>query len=435
LHWVDWSTVRPHPRFFKDLSSFASVIRLTVVKCRFRRAEELRAIANGLPNLKTLSLSLVTVASAPPTADVTRKSPSISNSLLEKIHLFGSISVRQAYSIGSDDVQRLHQSVLDTLASYSTVTSLQLDANQFLSFPQCQHFICAFPKLQAIHMMRDPTWGSSGLPVGASLLESHAKISAWDIMHLHLSSMSAKFTAQFLEPFASLFCKLVTLSIALKDQPTTSMLSAVRMLLQESGSTLQQLEWRCKAGTTGLPPDSPGPFAIPGPLTYNVNLTQLNVTFDVYPPASMSSFSSSLLTFFSQIESRCLRGMDIRVHVRRLPLPHMDTGTQSATAKLATDFHAALSRGVFAGLTAGSVRVSFVLSTGMEDLPVGTVLSLGATIESSLVPCFTPWLCRGVVVFQLPDGTTIEDNPRDELARSPSAITHTIEDTDSDHTS
>ncbi|KAH9911760.1 uncharacterized protein B0H18DRAFT_1128177 [Fomitopsis serialis] len=435
LHGIDWSTVRPHPRFFKDLSGFASVIRLTLVKCRFRRPEELRAIANGLPNLKFFSLSLITVASAPPAADVIRKSPSISNLVLDKIQLFGSASAPQAYSVGSDDVQRLHQSVLDALASYSTVTSLQLDADQFLSFPQCQRFIRAFPRLQAIHMMRDPTWGPSSLPVDAGLLDSQTKPCAWDIMQLRMSSVSAKFTAQFLEAFASVFCRVVTLSIALKDEPTTSLLSVVRMLLRESGSTLHQVEWRCKVGMTGLPPNSPDPFAIPGPLTYNVNLTQLHVSFNVYPPASMSSFSLSLLAFFSQIESQCLQGIDIRVYVKRLPLPLMNTDTQSATAKFVTDFHAALSRGVFAGLPAGSVRVGFVLSTETDILPVGTVLSLVATIESSLVPCFTPWLCRGVVAIQLPDGTTIEDNPRDEVARSPPTTVHTIEDTDSDHAS
>ncbi|KAH9920360.1 uncharacterized protein B0H18DRAFT_596998 [Fomitopsis serialis] len=129
----------------------------------------------------------------------------------------------------------------------------------------------------------------------------------------------------------------------------------------------------------------------------------------------------TLLTLFSQTESPRLE----HAHIGFSSYHSIDSTTHMLAdiAETVSAFRAVLSRAVFAELPPAAVTVSVRIVAAShwdEDDPLSlasidvTLRASSATTESFIVPLFRPWLARGVVVLELPDGSCISECPPQE---------------------
>ncbi|KAH9914924.1 uncharacterized protein B0H18DRAFT_113896 [Fomitopsis serialis] len=406
---LDWTSTRPHLSFFTHLSYFSSVTCLSLRRCRLRRADEIWMITRALPGLEVLRLRSIAVESAALDSTSPPRSPIAVNQKLREIQLRDYAGCE--CPLGMCDGQHLSPSLLDVLPFYSTVDTISLRCTGFLSASDFQSFVYAFPALRNMHIDGDllpedlepPTTPADTVALATGVNAGNS----WAFVRL--SQVSSAFAFVFFELFAQQCCKLEELRIDLLEPPSSTMSQTISQILRVSGPALGQFEWN-HPGWIGAFLPHHVPHRLPPSLTDNTSLGVLTMDFISTSALNMIWAYGSLLSLFAQIGSTHLQS----VHVYFLTFHGIDDSACAITVEAIAAFHAALSRNVFARLSYAAVTISFRVSIGSNQEHASnsvaeTLHTSSATVKSFLIHLFSPWLARGVMTLELPDGSRIQD--------------------------
>lgn len=240
---LDWAALaRPHISFFDYLTSYSSVTKVCFDNCTFRRVEDLRAIADALPNLDSLMLSRIMVRLA---SDATHLPPRAPTAQL-RVRRLTLPHGAERYRFSTDEsCPSLPAILLHQLTSYSTVVRLHVDTTQFCSFSQLQHFLRAFPALRKIVLSCDPAWKLPDASLDTVLLPTTGSADVWPLLGLH--AMSGTIVLQFLRLFMERYRRYQAHHIMVRGAISSTLLSTVEEMVCHSGPMLRKFSldiWR-----------------------------------------------------------------------------------------------------------------------------------------------------------------------------------------------
>jgi len=232
-----------------------------------------------------------------------------------------------------------------------------------------------------------------------------------------LASVSSAFAALFFKLFAKQCRELRALRILLVDAPEPEFQAAIDKVLHQSGAVLRRFVCEYKhREQLGITPS----------LVYNTALEYLDVTFIVASLLRTPWIYKTLLSLFTQPRSPCLKQMSVKFWLREpgvdsdaRPGVYLDTDMKTASSDIAI-FHAAICHEIFSNLPPGRVTLEFtyrhphspsVATRPFDAEPTPCELSMSRAIQSFVVPLFIPWLSRGVMRIELPDGSLVVDPP------------------------
>ncbi|KAH9830645.1 uncharacterized protein C8Q71DRAFT_361912 [Rhodofomes roseus] len=156
LGGIDWTTTGPHDAFYECLPSYSEIMFLTISNCSFRTQRELRRLINGLPSLKKLTLSNITLQCPLGLPEPVPSHVSARRHSLKKITLRTDELV--ALSSNNRDPEpgkaASRTGVLYACAVYSSVEKLDLDLSYFPSALFLLNYLLRFPRLQHLEVSR-----------------------------------------------------------------------------------------------------------------------------------------------------------------------------------------------------------------------------------------------------------------------------------------
>ncbi|KAH9911702.1 uncharacterized protein B0H18DRAFT_1128226 [Fomitopsis serialis] len=363
-------------------------------------------ITRALPGLEVLRLRSIAVESVALDSTSPPRSPIAVNQKLREIHLRDYDGCE--CPLGMCDGQHLTSSLLDVLSSYTTVDTIFLRYTGFLSASEFHSFVYVFPALRNMRIDGDllpEDLGSPMTPAETVALATGVNAgNSW--ASVHLWQVSSAFATMFFELFAQQCRKLEELHIDLLEPPSSAMVQTISQILRDSGPALGEFEWSHPGWIDAfLPHHVPG--RLPPSLSYNASLAVLTIDFTSPSSLNMPWVYGTLLSLFTQLGSTHLQS----AHVSFLTFHGTDGSACAITAEAIAAFHAALSRNVFARLSYAAVTILFRVSMGSNQEHasncVAETLCTSATVKSFLVPLFSPWLARGVIALELPDGSRI----------------------------
>ncbi|TFY60860.1 hypothetical protein EVJ58_g4874 [Rhodofomes roseus] len=419
---LDWTLKRPHARFFKHLAYFASVTSLILERCRFRHTDELRTTIHALPSLELLSLDSVVFHTLSP--DAVRPAFQFRQTLrtLEFWHVAAS-----GDPMAVADGQHLPQCMLDLLALYLTVVKLSLRRTRLLSTSQLFSFIDAFPALRHLHIEGDPLRRSEEPQVFRKSASSDQVIGtaetevATALTTVRLSEVSSAFALTLIELLVNRNYALEELYVTLDDAPSPALQLAIRECLRQSGPALTEFLWGYRSDIlTFWHPGRGDLDLLPPPLTYNTNLQRLTMYFATSSSLGMLWVLGALLALFSQTNSPNLQDAHVAFITYDSVDPALYTVADPALTGTVATFESILSRPEFSDLPPASITVSLRVYNDLHadgdepTSPASTAEMLHTSSEAVraiLVPLFSSWLARGVMVLELPDGSRISDHP------------------------
>ncbi|KAI0722111.1 hypothetical protein C8Q72DRAFT_896192 [Fomitopsis betulina] len=367
---LNWTAKRPHPLFFRHISYLSKVKRLLLRRCRLHRADDLWNLLSALPSLQKLGIDAVSV----------------------ELDLFGRHTIPPSkvpelwrLTLASKVLPR---SIIDVLSLLSCkVTKLDIGLDSFSAFDDLEHLICALPALDAVHISGDPPWEFPTSSSPATTAKTWTDIRLYGVSYSTALGVVASFPPRGLR----------RIIVSLRGAPSPSH-SLAGSLLKHYGATLTSLEW---VYFNNEPPDASledpecALWASVPSFDFVHNIVLERICIDIPLPSTPLCFYQTLLALLSSVVSPRLRWLLFFF----TGLPNWEGVGDFGLSEDAMDtFHACLLRDVFAGLRRNEVVVRFMSVINVD-------------VRAWLVELFTPWLARGILGINLPDGSVIDAVP------------------------
>ena len=252
---INWAAeVSPHCDFFTYLTFYTSVLFLRLARCHFRNANQLHKLVQSLPNLHSLSLDRVTLASESgfdTSWGIARRSALARGPLghLAEVTVCGDASLSSRTC--------MHRDLLDFAVPSACLCRLTLDVRYFVSPRELECFLITFPALTYLQLQYDPPWPTSShvamsySPHG--VYENYPRVPTRTpaLRRLSVTDMRSASATWLLAWISTAWpCdSLENLSLSLIDTPSPALQKVFTHLLCLSSATLKSIFWR--SPTTG----------------------------------------------------------------------------------------------------------------------------------------------------------------------------------------
>ena len=254
FHCINWSSTRPHNRFFDCLAFFTGIKKLELVACCLSSAWDLRRTVSALSNLEILILNsiqlldrlLLNFGSHPLLKGVRN---------LQRIQLVASecpgTRTLDRWNTPNSTHRMMSHNILAVCASFPTrITALELDVDFFCSIAELARFISRFPELRNLATFGDPTspeWRNPTSRLDGAVLGRETTGYIRPLSTLTMRSVPTTCARELLAlVFTTETCgRLTELEVDHSDStgPTAEVVEGISQVLKACGPALHAFRW------------------------------------------------------------------------------------------------------------------------------------------------------------------------------------------------